>query len=47
MSDISLGIIEALRAGDHNASDRIFIVYYIKIKSFIHGLLKSEADAEE
>ena len=47
MSDISLKIIEALRSGDHNAFDRIFIVYYIKIKNFIHGLLKSEADAEE
>ncbi len=47
VSDINLKTIEALRLGDHNAFDQVFIVYYFKIKNFIYGLLKSEADAEE
>ena len=39
--------LEALRNGDEKAFDTIFIAYYGKVKYFISGILKSDADAEE
>jgi len=39
--------LEALRNGEHKAFEVIFTVYYNKVRYFINGLLKSEADAEE
>jgi RNA polymerase sigma-70 factor (ECF subfamily) len=39
--------LEALRNGEHKAFDDIFNAYYNKVRYFINGLLKSEADAEE
>jgi RNA polymerase sigma-70 factor, ECF subfamily len=40
-------ILEALRNGGHNAFEEVFTAYYNKVRYFITGLLKSEADAEE
>lgn len=37
----------ALRNGDEKAFDTIFIAYFGKVKYFISGILKSDADAEE
>lgn len=39
--------ISALRDGDHKAFEEVFRLYYGRIKVFIAGLIKSEADAEE
>ena len=39
--------IEALRRGNHKAFEDIFIAYFHKVKFFICGIIKSEADAEE
>jgi len=39
--------LEALRNGEHKAFEVIFTAYYNKVRYFINGLLKSEADAEE
>lgn len=39
--------LEALRNGDEKAFDTIFIAYFGKVKYFISGILKSDADAEE
>lgn len=40
-------ISKALREGDAEAFEEIFITYFGKVKYFINGLLKSDADAEE
>lgn len=48
MSDkITNEILDALRIGDHDAFEVVFIAYYKKIKLFIIGYIKSEEDAEE
>ena len=39
--------LEALRNGEHKAFEDIFAAYYNKVRYFINGLLKSEADSEE
>lgn len=39
--------LEALRDGKHKAFEDVFTAYYNKIKYFINGLVKSEADSEE
>ncbi len=44
---ITTKTIEALRQGEHKAFETVFLAYFNKIKFFISGLLKSDADAEE
>jgi RNA polymerase sigma-70 factor, ECF subfamily len=39
--------IRALRDGNHKAFEKIFICYFKRVKLFICGIIKSEADAEE
>lgn len=39
--------IEALCSGDHKAFEEIFILYFNRVKIFINGIIKSDADAEE
>lgn len=39
--------VEALCRGNHNAFEEIFIAYFHKVRLFICGIIKSEADAEE
>lgn len=40
-------VIAALRAGDTRAFEKIFTLYFGRVKYFIFGLLKSGDDAEE
>lgn len=39
--------VMAFRAGDHRAFDAVFMAYYDKIRFFIKGIVRSDADAEE
>jgi len=39
--------IEALCNGNHKAFEDIFIMYFRRVKVFIVGIIKSDADAEE
>ena len=39
--------IEALCRGNHKAFEDIFIAYFHKVKIFLCGIIKSDADAEE
>lgn len=39
--------IKELRDGDHKAFEKIFITYFKRVKLFICGIIKSEAEAEE
>jgi len=39
--------VEALCNGNHKAFEDIFIMYFQKVKTFIGGIIKSDADAEE
>lgn len=39
--------VEALCRGNHKAFEEIFIAYFHKVRLFICGIIKSEADAEE
>lgn len=39
--------IEALHQGDQKAFEKIFLIYFDKIKYFLNGFLKSESEAEE
>ncbi len=39
--------LEALCDGEHKAFEDVFTAYYNKIRYFINGLIKSEADSEE
>jgi RNA polymerase sigma-70 factor (ECF subfamily) len=39
--------IESLCRGNHKAFEDIFIAYFHKVKFFISGIIKSDADAEE
>ncbi|MDR1200736.1 MAG: RNA polymerase sigma-70 factor [Tannerellaceae bacterium] len=47
MKPITEQTIEALRDGSHRAFEDVFLAYFNKIKHFIFGYIKSEADAEE
>jgi RNA polymerase sigma-70 factor (ECF subfamily) len=47
MKPITEQTTEALRDGSHRAFEEIFLTYFDKIKHFIFGYIKSEADAEE
>lgn len=44
---IGENILNSLKKGDHKAFEKIFIAYYDRIRIFIFGYIKSEADAEE
>lgn len=46
-SSIDIKTLEALRDGDHNAFETIFLAYYNKTKTFIYGYIKSVSDSEE
>lgn len=37
----------SLKSGNHEAFEAVFLNYFNKVKYFINGLIKSEADAEE
>ena len=39
--------VEALCNGNHKAFEDIFIMYFRRVKVFIGGIIKSDADAEE
>ena len=39
--------IEALCSGNHRVFEEVFIIYFRKVKVFINGIIKSDADAEE
>lgn len=39
--------VEALKNGNHKAFEDLFIAYFQRVKLFICGIVKSEADAEE
>lgn len=39
--------VEALSKGNHKAFEDLFIAYFQRVKLFICGIVKSEADAEE
>lgn len=39
--------IEALCSGDHKAFENIFVMYFRRVKLFIKGIIKSDAEAEE
>lgn len=47
MDSFNKNTLNELREGGHKAFERVFIVYYNKIKIFIFGYLKSDIDAEE
>lgn len=44
---VTTEVIEALRNGDHQAFEIVFIAYFSKTKVFISQLIRSEEDAEE
>jgi RNA polymerase sigma-70 factor, Bacteroides expansion family 1 len=46
-TEVTKEILTELRRGSHKAYERVFIVYYRKIKFFINGFIKSEETAEE
>jgi len=46
-TEITKEVLLELRGGSHKAYERVFIVYYRKIKFFINGFIKSEETAEE
>ncbi len=46
-ANVPAELLEALRSGDHDAFDRVFIIYFDKIKYFIHLLIRSRHEAEE
>lgn len=39
--------VEALRNGNHKAFEDLFVAYFKRVKLFICGIIKSDADAEE
>lgn len=39
--------VEALRSGSHKAFEGVFLAYFQRVRLFIGGIIKSDADAEE
>lgn len=39
--------VEALRNGNHRAFEEVFLAYFQKVRLFIGGIIKSDADSEE
>jgi len=46
-SNITKEEIEALKAGDHQIFEKIFLSYFKNVKVFVQSLIKSEHEAEE
>lgn len=46
-SNITKDTILGLKNGNHDAFERVFLFYFNKVKYFVNGFIKSEADAEE
>lgn len=46
-TDVTPAVIEALRGGDHNAYDRVFLCFYDKVNGFVGSLVKHREDAED
>jgi RNA polymerase sigma-70 factor (ECF subfamily) len=46
-NNIDIKTLEALKNGNHQAFETVFIAYYSKTRNFIYEYLKSELDAEE
>ncbi len=47
MEGIDINTVSDLRDGSHDAFERVFTAFFGRVKSFIFGYVKSEADAEE
>jgi len=47
MIKINESILSALQKGNHQAFEKVFILYYKKVKIFILGYVKTMADAED
>lgn len=47
MARINSSTVQALKQGDHSAFEEVFSLYYLKIKTFVLGYVKSMSDAEE
>lgn len=47
VGDVPVSTYEALKAGDHKAFEKVFMLYYEKVKYFMTVLLKSSSTAEE
>jgi len=47
MTKIDKSILFALQKGTHSAFEKVFIFYFMKIKNFIFGYVKTMTDAEE
>jgi RNA polymerase sigma-70 factor (ECF subfamily) len=47
MNGIDENIIGELRDGSHEAFERVFAAWFGRVKAFIFGYVKSDADAEE
>ena len=39
--------VEALRRGNHKVFECVFLAYFQRVRLFIGGIIKSDADAEE
>ena len=44
---VTIEILRSFRQGNHDAFEKIFLAYFNKIKIFVTGYIKSEADAED
>jgi len=44
---VTLEILRSFQQGSHKAFEKIFLTYFNKIKFFVYGYIKSEADAED
>jgi RNA polymerase sigma-70 factor (ECF subfamily) len=47
MTEIKKSVIAALHEGKHSAFEEVFTTYFNKVKAFLMGYVKSDADAEE
>lgn len=47
MSKIDLSILLSLQNGSHPAFEKVFTFYFLKVRTFIFGYVKTLADAEE
>ncbi|MCD7969228.1 MAG: RNA polymerase sigma-70 factor [Alistipes sp.] len=44
---VSAHTVEKLAQGDHAAFETLFLVYFVKVRSFVASLVRSDGDAEE
>jgi RNA polymerase sigma-70 factor (ECF subfamily) len=47
MNGIDINIVIELKNGSHEAFERVFAAWFGRVKAFIFGYVKSDADAEE